>query len=110
VIGLEHGFCPDTGEPRDNITRIKIALERFIQKPKEDTLPLDKSVLCRIYVFCKCGERFCVPHQQFKMMVHCRDCKAAQLTSDPRLVKPVHPSPPAPGVGTGGDQASPSKT
>jgi hypothetical protein len=34
VIGLEHGFCPDIGEPRDNITRIQIALERFIEKPK----------------------------------------------------------------------------
>jgi hypothetical protein len=32
VPGLEHGFCPDIGEPRDNLTRIKIALERFTKK------------------------------------------------------------------------------
>jgi hypothetical protein len=32
VLGLEHGFCPDIGEPRDNLTRIKIALERYIEK------------------------------------------------------------------------------
>jgi len=31
VPGLEHGFCPDIGEPRDNVTRIKIALERFLK-------------------------------------------------------------------------------
>lgn len=35
VPGLEHGFCPDVGEPRDNVTRIKIALERFIEKRKD---------------------------------------------------------------------------
>lgn len=33
VPGLQHGFCPDIGEPRDNLTRIKIALDGFIKKP-----------------------------------------------------------------------------
>jgi hypothetical protein len=36
VPGLQHGFCPDIGEPRDNVTRIKIALDGFIKKRKED--------------------------------------------------------------------------
>jgi hypothetical protein len=41
VLGLEHGFCPDVGEPRDNLTRIKIALDGFIKKPScEEMLPL----------------------------------------------------------------------
>lgn len=30
IPGLELGFCPDIGEPRDNVTRIKIALKRLI--------------------------------------------------------------------------------
>lgn len=27
VPGLQHGFCPDIGEPRDNMTRIGLALK-----------------------------------------------------------------------------------
>lgn len=35
VPGLQSGFCPDIGEPRDNLTRIKIAMERFTEKRVE---------------------------------------------------------------------------
>jgi hypothetical protein len=37
VPGLKNGFCPDIGEPRDNLTRIKIALERFTSQKVRDT-------------------------------------------------------------------------
>lgn len=50
VPGLQHGFCPDIGEPRDNVTRIKIALDGFIKKRIDETVYCTcfPSIPCRV--------------------------------------------------------------
>lgn len=39
---------------------------------------------CRVYLFCGCGERFCIPHQQVKMAAHCKQCKLNPIPSEGR--------------------------
>lgn len=37
---------------------------------------------CRVYLFCQCGSRFCIPHQQISMAEHQKDCAAKAVPSE----------------------------
>lgn len=69
VPGLEAGYCPDVGQPRDNVTRIGIALKRFIEK-RNDLAPRNG-----IY---HCDLNNCNDMTERKCMCLCEKCVEAK--------------------------------